>query len=63
MKRKSTGDVIRLGLFIKSQKDILDHGEFLPWVERELGISASTAQRHMRAAKDAIRVYDLMRNR
>ena len=63
MKRKSSGDVIRLGLYIKSQKDILDHGQFLPWVERELGISASTAQRYMRAAKGAIRVYDSMRNR
>ena len=58
MKRKNTGDVIRLGLYIKSAKDTLDHGAFLPWVERELGISPSTAQRYMRAAKMAIRVVD-----
>jgi len=58
MKRKNTGDVIRLGLYIKSQKDTLDHGAFLPWVERELGISPSTAQRYMRTAKMAIRVVD-----
>ncbi len=58
MRRKSTLDVIKLGIYIKSQKDTLDHGAFLPWVERELGISPSTAQRYMRTAKMAVRVVD-----
>jgi hypothetical protein len=61
MKKKTIEESIMLGLYLKSQNDILPHGAFLPMVEREFGFSRSTACRYMRRAKAAVRVYDAMR--
>jgi hypothetical protein len=37
------------GAALNAVKDRLDHGEFLPWLDREIGISASSAERYMKA--------------
>jgi len=61
MKRRTTEESIRFGLYLKSQKDILPHGQFMPWVEKTLAIHVTTAERYMRIAKRAVHVYDATR--
>jgi hypothetical protein len=63
MKKRTTEESVRLGLYLRSQKDILPHGQFQAWVEKEFGFHPTTANRIMRQSKDAVRVYDSMRNR
>jgi hypothetical protein len=62
MRRKTIEESIMLGLYLKSQKDALPHGEFLPWIQREFGFHPSTANRYMRQAKSAIRVVETMKS-
>jgi hypothetical protein len=62
MKKKTIEESIMLGLYLKSQKDVLPHGAFLPMIEREFGFSCSTACRYMRTAKSAVRVVESMRH-
>ena len=45
--RRSVQDAIRLGELLTAQKEALSHGEFLPWIERELPFSQPTASRYM----------------
>lgn len=45
--------MIEAGRRLLEVKAALPHGEFLPWVQSESGMSYDTAQRYMRMAKDA----------
>lgn len=62
MRRKTAEERVRLGLYLKSQKDLLPHGQFLKFIEREIGCHPSTAELYMREAKQAIRVVEAMRS-
>lgn len=46
--RRSVQDAIRIGELLTEAKADLDHGEFLPWIERELPFSNKTAESYMR---------------
>jgi|SRR5579863_608536 len=48
---KSTADMIEAGRVLLAIKDRLNHGQFMSWVEAEVGISIRTAQGYMRFAK------------
>ena len=48
---KTLADIIDIGRDLVAAKDSLPHGQFLPWVQSEVGISAATAQRWMRVAR------------
>jgi hypothetical protein len=37
------------GALLREAKDLLGHGPFIDWVEREIGISVRSAQRYMEA--------------
>ena len=39
------------GTSLREAKDLLGHGPFIDWVEREIGISVRSAQRYMEVAK------------
>jgi hypothetical protein len=39
------------GTSLREAKDLLGHGPFIDWVEREIGISVRSAQRYMEGAK------------
>jgi hypothetical protein len=39
------------GASLREAKDLLGHGPFIDWVEREIGISVRSAQRYMEVAK------------
>lgn len=45
--RRSVQDAIKIGGLLMEQKAALSHGEFLPWVERELPFAIRTAQVYM----------------
>lgn len=45
--RRSVQDAIKLGELLAAQKEALPHGDFLPWIERELPFNERTAQRYM----------------
>ncbi len=46
---RSIADVIEIGRLLLEAQDQLEHGEWLPWVERELDFSERTAQRYVSA--------------
>jgi len=46
----SSKAIIQIGKDLASAKHYLSHGQFLRWVEDEVGIQARTAQAYMRAA-------------
>lgn len=46
--RTTVQDAIRAGEILTQVKDRLDHGEFLPWIERNCGFSRMTATQYMR---------------
>jgi hypothetical protein len=39
------------GTLLREAKDLLGHGPFIDWVEREIGVSVRSAQRYLEAAK------------
>jgi hypothetical protein len=39
------------GTLLREAKDVVGHGPFIGWVEREIGISVRSAQRYMEAAE------------
>jgi hypothetical protein len=45
---------IQIGKDLLGAKHYLDHGQFLRWVEHEVGMPARTAQAHMRVAQWAL---------
>ena len=47
---KSTFDLIEIGRDLNAVKAKLPHGQFIHWVESEIGIRRRTAQRYMRVA-------------
>lgn len=58
MKRKTVEEAITLGLYLKGQKDMLPHGSFLPWIQREFGFHPTTAARYMRYSKHAVKLVE-----
>lgn len=46
--RRSVQDAVKIGELISAQKDALPHGDFLPWIERELPFSRQTADNYRR---------------
>jgi hypothetical protein len=48
---KSTKDIVEIGRELLAVKQQLEHGQFLLWVEAEIGISARSAQHYMDAAR------------
>jgi Protein of unknown function (DUF3102) len=49
--RRTTQDVIDIGMALIRQKDALPHGSFLPWIEAEFAMSRHTADRLMNVAE------------
>jgi hypothetical protein len=47
---RHTSAVIQVGNDLRAAKEQLPHGDFLAWVESEIGISSRAAQLYMRAA-------------
>jgi hypothetical protein len=50
IRRQSATTVLQIGSALVQAKRYLSHGNFLIWVEAEVGITARTAQLYMRAA-------------
>jgi Protein of unknown function (DUF3102) len=49
---KATQDLIDIGRdLLSAKKHLLDHGDFIKWVEAEVGIACRTAQAYMAIAK------------
>src|SRR5580704_19487582 len=49
---KATQDLIDIGRdLLAAKKQLIDHGEFIGWVEIEVGISRRTAQAYMAVAR------------
>ncbi|MBN2324808.1 MAG: DUF3102 domain-containing protein [Spirochaetes bacterium] len=42
--KRTVQDAIEIGELLTKQKAILQHGEFLPWIEKELPFSGRTAR-------------------
>ena len=48
---KTTQDLIDIGRDLEASRQHLDHGQFITWVETEVGISRRSAQRYMTVAR------------
>jgi hypothetical protein len=48
---KTTADLIEVGRNLIAVKHQLDHGQFIDWVENEVGIAKRTAQSYMAIAR------------
>ena len=49
---KATQDLIDIGRdLLAAKKHLIDHGDFVKWVEAEVGIARRTAQAYMAIAK------------
>lgn len=68
--RRTVADAIEIGKLLSEKKAELDHGDFLPWIERELPFSEATAQRYMqvfrwkdktRSVRDLSEAYHIAR--
>lgn len=60
-KQTNAADVIELGKLLLKAKKLIDHGSFLPWLERNTIISRRTAQRAMTAAKNIVAPPEFLR--
>ena len=49
---RMAGAIIETGLDLIAQKGALGHGNFLPWVQAEFGMSERTAQKFMAIARE-----------
>lgn len=49
---RTAEDIVEIGRDLIRVKDLLGHGNFLPWIETEFGMSADTAGRFMQVAKN-----------
>lgn len=49
--RRSAEDIIEIGLDLIAVKASIGHGNFLPWIEAEFGMTARTAQKFMGVAQ------------
>jgi hypothetical protein len=54
IRQYSTKSIIQIGKDLLSAKHYLSHGEFLRWVESEVGLPPRTAQAYMRVASWAL---------
>ena len=54
IRRQYSSSIIQIGKALLESKRHLSHGEFLHWVESEVGIPPRTAQAYMRAAQWAV---------
>ena len=50
---KAVEYAIRCGEMLATRKKKLDHGEFMPWIEKNCDFSYKTAQRYMLAARES----------
>ena len=48
---RSAEDIIEIGRDLLSVKERIGHGNFLPWIEAEFGMSQPTASRFMNVAR------------
>lgn len=53
--KRETADVIAIGNLLLEAKDQLEHGKWLPWIKANCGLSESTAQNYMNAARLAVK--------
>jgi Protein of unknown function (DUF3102) len=51
--KREAADVIAIGKLLNEAKDLLEHGEWLPWLAENFGSSDSTAENYMNAARFA----------
>jgi hypothetical protein len=58
-KAETIGEIIAIGGLLSEAKDQLRHGQWLPWLELQLGYSARSAQNYMRAHKFASRYQNV----
>lgn len=49
--KRTAEDIVEIGRDLKEVKEKLDHGQFLPWIESEFGMSQQTASNFMRVAE------------
>lgn len=49
--RRSVSDAIQIGELLSEAKIVLQHGDFLPWIERELPFDVRTAQNYMAVSR------------
>lgn len=57
--RTALAHKVDIGLRLVRAKDLLDHGEFLPWAKKEFGWAQPHVWRHMELARNHTRVNDL----
>ena len=50
---KTLADIVAIGNKLIIANDKIEHGSFVPWVEKEIGIPIRTAQNYMNAARFA----------
>ena len=60
--RNTTRGVLETGWHLIQVKDLLGHGSFLPWIDREFHFSAKTAERWMNAAEAFDGKFDTVSN-
>lgn len=46
--RREVADVVEIGRLLEEAQARLDHGEWLPWLQKELSISSRSASRYMK---------------
>jgi hypothetical protein len=49
---RTAEDIVEMGRKLIAVKDHVGHGNFLPWIEREFGMSGDTAARFMNVARN-----------
>lgn len=60
--RSSVSRVVEAGNLLRQAKERLQHGQFMAWVEREVGISPRSAARYMQLAEYATDKMDMVSN-
>ena len=54
--RQSLEKAIRIGLLLSEQKQVLKHGEFIPWLEANIPFTDRTARNYMRLYQERDRI-------
>lgn len=60
--RRSAEDIIEIGRDLLSVKERIGHGNFLPWIEAEFGMTDKTAQRFMNVGRVYAGKNDIVSN-
>lgn len=58
--KRQTSDIIAIGHDLLKVKEVVGHGNFLPWVSAEFNWTARTAQNYIRAAEWAGEKYEVV---